>query len=97
MSPALRAVARRTMVATVLTLMVLSVNVLIFFGRNGHEVGFACTTSCAVDVILSAIIFYWVSSGAPSDSIHHFTLPTISAAKNSTCGESSENTVATVV
>ncbi|KAL0568202.1 hypothetical protein V5O48_013786, partial [Marasmius crinis-equi] len=61
------------------------VNVLTFFGLGGSEQDWVCMTTCVLDVTLNAIIIFWVSSGAPSDSVNHFTLPNISQTRNSRC------------
>ncbi|KAJ8090039.1 hypothetical protein PM082_018619 [Marasmius tenuissimus] len=76
-SPALRAVAKRTLIGAIAGLLILAANVSMVIAMGGYQVVWVCMTSCALDVILNALIMYWVSSGISSDSINHFTLPTI--------------------
>ncbi|KAJ8092620.1 hypothetical protein PM082_006945 [Marasmius tenuissimus] len=77
-SAALRTVAKMTLVGGALGLLVSSANLALVFQMKGHQLDWVCVTSCVLDITLNGLIFYWVSSGAPSDSINHFTLPTIS-------------------
>ncbi|KAL0566663.1 hypothetical protein V5O48_015340 [Marasmius crinis-equi] len=73
MSPALRTVAKKTLIGVVLGLTAFTVNMLVFYGLGGHELDWVCITNCVLEVTANALILYWVSSGAPSDSIDHFT------------------------
>ncbi|KAL0569903.1 hypothetical protein V5O48_012060 [Marasmius crinis-equi] len=80
MSPALRVVAKKTLIGSVLGWAIIATNSLVIIGMKGKELDWVCITSCVFDVTLNALVLYWVSSGAPSDSVNHFTLPTISLA-----------------
>ncbi|KAL0575733.1 hypothetical protein V5O48_006247 [Marasmius crinis-equi] len=94
MSPALREVAKKTLVGSLLGWAVLATSALVTIGMSGKQLDWVCMSSCVFDVTLNALILYWVSSGAPSDSVSHFTLPTISLATSTMPGlreEQAEN------
>ncbi|KAL0575390.1 hypothetical protein V5O48_006583 [Marasmius crinis-equi] len=87
MTPALRKVAKKTLMYVLASSaprvssdldVSTAANALVLVGLGGHEQDWVCMTSCVLDITLNAIIIFWVSSGAPSDSVDHFTLPTIS-------------------
>ncbi|KAJ8092621.1 hypothetical protein PM082_006946 [Marasmius tenuissimus] len=83
-SAALRTVAKMTLIGGLFGLLVSTANLTLVFKMKGHQLDWVCITSCVLDITLNGLIFYWVSSGAPSDSINHFTLPTISLASSTT-------------
>ncbi|KAJ8078341.1 hypothetical protein PM082_000548 [Marasmius tenuissimus] len=67
-SPALRRMARMTLIATILTVTVLIVNISVLLGMGGHEIDWVCVTSCVLDVTSNGLIFFWVSSRGHSVS-----------------------------
>ncbi|KAK1226316.1 hypothetical protein PQX77_010701 [Marasmius sp. AFHP31] len=78
MNPALRLVAKRTFIGAISGLTLFASNTIVLIAMGGHELDWVCMTSCVLDVTLNALILYWVSSGAPSDSITHFSIPELS-------------------
>ncbi|KAL0571769.1 hypothetical protein V5O48_010198 [Marasmius crinis-equi] len=74
MNPALRRVAKRTLIGAVSGLSIFAANTLIIIGFGGHELDW---------VTLNALIIYWVSSGPPSDEVNHAPLPRITVTTGS--------------
>ncbi|KAG0235602.1 hypothetical protein BGW42_005041 [Actinomortierella wolfii] len=58
----LRDVARRTLLGSIIALILSSANVFTLVYFNGHERGLICLASCTVDVTLNAITIHWVTS-----------------------------------
>ncbi|KAF9385111.1 hypothetical protein BGX21_001141 [Mortierella sp. AD011] len=58
----LRALARRTLMGTVLSLLLSTANIasIVFF--DGHERGVVCLALCTMDVTLNAATIHWVTS-----------------------------------
>ncbi|KAI8337801.1 hypothetical protein BD560DRAFT_28042 [Blakeslea trispora] len=52
--------ARRTMVASIVSLLISFANVLVVVITKGHERGLVCLTMCTVDVTINAVTVYWV-------------------------------------
>ncbi|KAK7031099.1 hypothetical protein VNI00_013703 [Paramarasmius palmivorus] len=49
--------------------------VVVHMSNSG--VGWICMDACMIEATLNASILYWVSSGAPSDSVKHVSMPEI--------------------
>ncbi|ESK89775.1 hypothetical protein Moror_16837 [Moniliophthora roreri MCA 2997] len=77
MSPRLRNVAKKTFYGAVSGLTISAANTVVLIALRGTELSWVCMNSCVADVAANALILYWVSSGTPSDSVDHFTLPEI--------------------
>ncbi|KAF9940852.1 hypothetical protein BGZ75_004568 [Mortierella antarctica] len=58
----LRDVARRTLLGSIIALLLSSANIFTLVYFNGHERGLICLASCTVDVTLNAITIHWVTS-----------------------------------
>ncbi|KAF8940579.1 hypothetical protein EDD21DRAFT_381164 [Dissophora ornata] len=58
----LREVARRTLLGSLIALMLSSANIFTLVYFNGRERGLICLASCTVDVTLNAITVHWVTS-----------------------------------
>lgn len=56
----LHEVARRTLVASVVTLLVSFANILALILLDGRERGVVCLTCCNVDVTINVITIHWV-------------------------------------
>ncbi|KAI8335240.1 hypothetical protein EDC96DRAFT_579134 [Choanephora cucurbitarum] len=54
--------ARRTMVASIVSLLISFANVLVVVITKGHERGLVCLTMCTVDVTINAVTVYWVTT-----------------------------------
>ncbi|KAL0573154.1 hypothetical protein V5O48_008806 [Marasmius crinis-equi] len=77
-TPALKTVAKKTLVGAISSMFTLTTNTLIFVIEGRREVAGVCIIVSVLQVTIDALVLYWVSSGAPSDSVHHFTLPAMS-------------------
>ncbi|KAJ8659803.1 hypothetical protein O0I10_004396 [Lichtheimia ornata] len=55
-------VARRTLIASVVCLLVSSANILALTIMNGRERGVVCLTCCTIDVTINVITIHWVTS-----------------------------------
>jgi hypothetical protein len=53
-------VAKRTLVASVVALLVSLANILALTILNGRERGVLCLTCCVVDVTINALTIHWV-------------------------------------
>ncbi|ORZ16917.1 hypothetical protein BCR42DRAFT_413503 [Absidia repens] len=65
--------ARRTLVASIVCLLVSFVNVLVVVITHGHERGLVCLTMCTVDVTVNVMTVHWVTSnskGSKNDGGH---------------------------
>ncbi|KAF9308927.1 hypothetical protein BG003_010418 [Podila horticola] len=58
----LRDVARRTLLGSVVALILSTANVFTLVVFKGHERGLICLASCTVDVTLNAMTVHWVTS-----------------------------------
>ncbi|KAF9193262.1 hypothetical protein BGZ51_003781 [Haplosporangium sp. Z 767] len=58
----LRNVARRTLLGSLIALLLSSANIFTLVYFDGHERGLICLVSCTVDVTLNAITIHWVTS-----------------------------------
>ncbi|KAG0205238.1 hypothetical protein BGX28_003099 [Mortierella sp. GBA30] len=58
----LRDVARRTLMGSLISMMLSSANIFTLVYFNGHERGLICLACCTVDVTLNAITIHWVTS-----------------------------------
>lgn len=58
----LREVARRTLMGSIIALILSSANIFTLVYFNGDERGLVCLASCTVDVTLNAITIHWVTS-----------------------------------
>lgn len=59
-SSRLHEVAQRTLIASIVALLVSFANVLALTILNGRERGVLCLTCCTVDVTINAITIHWV-------------------------------------
>ncbi|CEG78531.1 hypothetical protein RMATCC62417_13125 [Rhizopus microsporus] len=60
--------ARRTLVASIVSLLISFFNVLVVVITKGHERGLVCLTMCTVDVTVNVVTVHWVTM------IHFFPL-----------------------
>ncbi|KAJ8077919.1 hypothetical protein PM082_002361 [Marasmius tenuissimus] len=95
-SPALRAVAKMSLWATLLNQSVVFVNVVILLGLGGNEIDWVCMLSCGLDAVFHGLIFYWRSAATPTGVTDHFTLPTISVSATVTFPETNSSARATL-
>ncbi|KAI8643101.1 hypothetical protein BD408DRAFT_442976 [Parasitella parasitica] len=58
--------ARRTLVASVVSLLISFANVLVVVITKGHERGLVCLTMCTVDVTINAVTVHWVTTNKKS-------------------------------
>ncbi|KAI9472409.1 MAG: hypothetical protein EXX96DRAFT_622586 [Benjaminiella poitrasii] len=54
--------ARRTLVASIVSLLISFANVLVVVITHGHERGLVCLTMCTLDVTINAVTVYWVTT-----------------------------------
>ncbi|KDQ56345.1 hypothetical protein JAAARDRAFT_59236 [Jaapia argillacea MUCL 33604] len=66
--PTVRRLASRTLLAAVVALVTSSVNMLVLTLMHGQQLGWVCIGSCGTDVILNALILFWVTGGGSSRS-----------------------------
>ncbi|CAL1706626.1 unnamed protein product [Somion occarium] len=59
----LRKVAKRAVIASFLTLVASTINILLLTIMDGQQLGWVCLTSCGADVIANASVLFWVTSG----------------------------------
>ncbi|KAL0066673.1 hypothetical protein AAF712_006276 [Marasmius tenuissimus] len=74
-NPRLRAVAIRTIAASVVALITSSVNIAILTVNHGAELGWVCFGSCGIDVILNALTIFYVTGKNDSSSTTELTGP----------------------
>jgi hypothetical protein len=65
MNSRLHEVALRTLVASVVCLVVSFANIFALVMLNGRERGLVCMTCCTVDVTVNVITVHWVTTQAP--------------------------------
>ncbi|KAG0745676.1 hypothetical protein G6F57_005897 [Rhizopus arrhizus] len=53
--------ARRTLVASIVSLLISFINVLVVVITKGHERGLVCLTMCTVDVTVNVVTVHWVT------------------------------------
>jgi hypothetical protein len=66
-SPTVRRVATRTLLAATVALLTSAANIFVLTILNGHEYGWVCLGSCSADVVVNAVALFWVTR--PSASI----------------------------
>ncbi|KAI8386977.1 hypothetical protein BD560DRAFT_383401 [Blakeslea trispora] len=66
----LRNVARRTLLASIVSLLVSLANVLALAILNGRERGVLCLTCCTVDVTINVVTIHWVRRRKKKDSLN---------------------------
>ncbi|KAF9466603.1 hypothetical protein BDZ94DRAFT_1306191 [Collybia nuda] len=67
-SPPVRKVAMRTLLAATVALTTSTVNMTVLTILKGKELGWVCLGSCAADVIVNALALFWVTGGGESRS-----------------------------
>ncbi|KDQ61826.1 hypothetical protein JAAARDRAFT_55148 [Jaapia argillacea MUCL 33604] len=67
-SPTVRRVAVRTMFAAVVALITSATNVTILTIMHGRQLGWVCLGSCGTDVIINALVLFWVTGSSTSKS-----------------------------
>ncbi|KDQ61789.1 hypothetical protein JAAARDRAFT_522388 [Jaapia argillacea MUCL 33604] len=67
-SHAIRKVARRTAFAAVVALLTSAVNLVIVAIMRGKQLGWVCLGSCGTDIIINALVIFWVTSAASTNS-----------------------------
>ncbi|KDQ58749.1 hypothetical protein JAAARDRAFT_128742 [Jaapia argillacea MUCL 33604] len=80
-NPVLRTVASRTLMAALMALSTSTINILVLTLMNGKQLAWVCLGSCGTDVILNALVLFWVTSGvgagsdisAPPETINNLT------------------------
>jgi len=60
-SKPVRKIASRTLIASVAALMTSCANVAILTGVHGRQLGWLCLSSCGTDVIINALVVWWVT------------------------------------
>ncbi|KAL0570970.1 hypothetical protein V5O48_010988 [Marasmius crinis-equi] len=63
MGRAVRTIAIRTLVASVVALTTSLVNIGVLTMLHGKQLGWVCLGSCGADVILNALVLFWVALG----------------------------------
>ncbi|CEI88358.1 hypothetical protein RMCBS344292_02749 [Rhizopus microsporus] len=58
--------ARRTLVASIVSLLISFFNVLVVVITKGHERGLVCLTMCTVDVTVNVVTVHWVTNNNSS-------------------------------
>ncbi|KAF9344147.1 hypothetical protein BGX26_004734 [Mortierella sp. AD094] len=64
----LRAVAHRTLIGAILSLILSTANIASVVAFNGHERGVLCLALCTLDVMLNAVTIHWVTSPCESSN-----------------------------
>ncbi|EIE91814.1 hypothetical protein RO3G_16525 [Rhizopus delemar RA 99-880] len=59
--------ARRTLVASIVSLLISFINVLVVVITKGHERGLVCLTMCTVDVTVNVVTVHWVTINKSSN------------------------------
>ncbi|KAJ7717241.1 hypothetical protein DFH07DRAFT_719626, partial [Mycena maculata] len=70
-SPSLRRAAIRTLVASLAALTTSTVNMVVLTVLKGREFGWLCLGSCGSDVILNAVVLFWVTTTVSTPSGQH--------------------------
>ncbi|KAI8374459.1 uncharacterized protein BYT42DRAFT_576444 [Radiomyces spectabilis] len=65
--------ARRTLVASVVCLLISFFNVLVVVITHGHERGLVCLTMCTVDVTVNVVTVHWVTTNSRKSEKHVYT------------------------
>ncbi|KAI7884456.1 uncharacterized protein EV154DRAFT_554875 [Mucor mucedo] len=60
--------ARRTLVSSIVSLLISFANVLVVVITQGHERGLVCLTMCTVDVTINAVVVHWVTTNRGGNS-----------------------------
>ncbi|KAL0569002.1 hypothetical protein V5O48_012971 [Marasmius crinis-equi] len=63
-NPKIKAVALRTVVASVIALITSSFNIAFLAIQHGREFGFVCFGTCGIDVTINALTIFFVTGGA---------------------------------
>ncbi|KAG8962746.1 hypothetical protein FRC03_003841 [Tulasnella sp. 419] len=66
-SPKLKRVARRTLVASAVALSTSAINIGVLTYMHGRQLGWVCLTSCGSDVTVNAVVLFWVTAGSQSN------------------------------
>ncbi|KAL0573157.1 hypothetical protein V5O48_008809 [Marasmius crinis-equi] len=82
-TPALKTAAKKTLVGAVSGMFTLTTNMLVFVIEGRRELAGVYIIVSVLQVTIDALILYWVSSGAPSDSVYHFALPAMPLPRSS--------------
>ncbi|KAG8814859.1 hypothetical protein FRC17_000942 [Serendipita sp. 399] len=61
LSPNLRRVASRTVIASGAALTISATNMTILTILHGHELGWICLGSCTTDVVVNALVLFWLT------------------------------------
>ncbi|KAK1234731.1 hypothetical protein PQX77_002063 [Marasmius sp. AFHP31] len=79
-SPVIRAMAVRTLVASVAALTTSLVNIGVLTLQHGKQLGWVCLGSCGADVILNALAIFWVTLGGRNNpTIQEIDTPRLTA------------------
>ncbi|KAI9497893.1 hypothetical protein BDB00DRAFT_755909 [Zychaea mexicana] len=62
--------ARKTLVASLVCLLISFLNVLVVVLTSGHERGLVCLTMCTVDVTINVITVHWVTTSGSKKNGH---------------------------
>jgi len=61
LSPVIRRMATRTLVAATVVLLTSATNIFVLTLLHGRELGWVCLGSCGTDVVINAIALFWVT------------------------------------
>ncbi|KAG8935387.1 hypothetical protein FRC02_008192 [Tulasnella sp. 418] len=61
-NPRLRAVAIRTLIASIAALTTSAVNITVLTIMHGRQLGWVCLSCCGTDVTINALVLYWVTN-----------------------------------
>lgn len=87
----LHEVALRTLVASVVCLIVSFANIFSLQMLNGRERGLVCLTCCTVDVTINVITIHWVTTQAPGKRANKESQMDFSANQRESNGENSHH------
>ncbi|KAF5311544.1 hypothetical protein D9758_018767 [Tetrapyrgos nigripes] len=82
-SPKLREVAKKTLYGATVSLICSAANISILSALGGNELGWVCMSSCVSDVVINAVVLYWIStpprSACSRDDVSQdrYSLPTM--------------------
>ena len=68
LSPNIRRVASRTLVASFAALAISATNLAILTIVHGQELGWVCLASCSTDVVVNAMVLFWLTRPGQSGS-----------------------------
>ncbi|TFK47670.1 hypothetical protein OE88DRAFT_1738570 [Heliocybe sulcata] len=77
MNPSIKRVASRTLLASIVALTTSTVNMLILTLMHGKQLGWVCLGSCGTDVVINALVLFWVTGGAGSGSSGNLSAPPV--------------------